>query len=221
MLAAFGHVLPLAVAMAFSSVPIMAAILILLSPDRRRAAIPFLGGFVLGLVLVVSVCALVAQSIPEPPARQPDVVVAVAEIVVGAALVLVGVLAWRRSRRSGPSVEPAWMQKIGSLGPIAAFGVAFVLGLRPKALLLAIAVGLAVRGAGLTIEESAIVIVAYSVVAASSVAVPIIVTLASPRRMEPRLVRARAWISGNSGVVTALIALLIGVVIVGAGLARF
>ncbi|MCI2959076.1 GAP family protein [Agromyces atrinae] len=221
MLAAFGHVLPLAVAMAFSSVPIMAAILILLSPDRRRAAIPFLAGFVLGLVLVVSVCALVAQSIPEPPARHPDVVVAVAEIVVGAALVLVGVLAWRRSRRSGPSAEPAWMQKIGSLGPIAAFGVAFVLGLRPKALLLAIAVGLAVRGAGLTIEESAVVIVAYSVVAASSVAVPIIVTLASPRRMEPRLVRARAWISGNSGVVTALIALLIGVVIVGAGLARF
>ena len=47
MLDAIGHVLPIALAVAISSVPIMATILILLSPKRGRSALPFLIGWVL------------------------------------------------------------------------------------------------------------------------------------------------------------------------------
>ena len=63
-------------------------------------------------------------------------------------------------------------------------------------------------------------IVIYTIVGASTVAVPIIVTLAAPVRMEPRLVAMKDWVARNSGAVTAIILLLIGVVIIGTGLGR-
>jgi hypothetical protein len=63
MLSALGELLPIAVAAAVSSVPIMATILILLSPKRSHPAIPFLVGWVLGMAAVV-VVATVGASAP-------------------------------------------------------------------------------------------------------------------------------------------------------------
>ncbi|HEY6799277.1 MAG TPA: GAP family protein [Agromyces sp.] len=221
MLQAVAHLLPIAVAVAVSSVPIMATILLLLSPGRTRSALPFLIGWVLGIAVVVWLCTIGAQAVPSPrSSRQPETAVGIGEILVGAAIVVVAIVAWYRARKNPSTVMPKWLDSVGSLGPWAAFGVAFALNLRPKGLLLAIAAGLAIRGDNLTLVEAAVAIVLYTVVGASTVAVPIIMTLASPKRMEPRLVVAQGWIARNQGVVTALILLVIGVVIIGTGIGR-
>ena len=65
-----------------------------------------------------------------------------------------------------------------------------------------------------------IAILIYTIVGASTVAVPIIVTLAAPERMEPRLVSMKDWLARNSSSVTAVILFVIGVVIIGTGLGR-
>lgn len=221
MLQAVAHLLPLALAVAISSVPIMAAILLLLSPSRTRSALPFLIGWVLGIAVVVAMCAIGAQAVPTSrSSRRPDTAVGIGEILVGAALIVVAIVAWNRARKNPSTVMPRWLDSVGSLGPWPAFGVAFVLNLRPKGLLLAIAAGLAIRGDDLTLAESAVAVAFYTVVGASTVAVPIVTTLASPRRMEPRLVAAEDWIARNSGVITASILLVIGVVIIGTGIGR-
>jgi len=221
MLQAVAHLLPIALAVAISSVPIMATILLLLSPGRTRSALPFLIGWVLGIAVVVWLCAIGAQAVPSPrSSRQPETAVGIGEILVGAAIVVVAIVAWYRARKNPSTAMPKWLDSVGSLGPWAAFGVAFALNLRPKGLLLAIAAGLAIRGDNLTLVEAAVAIVLYTVVGASTVAVPIIMTLASPKRMEPRLVAAEDWIARNQGVVTALILLLIGIVIIGTGIGR-
>ncbi len=222
MLDAIGHVLPVAVAMAFSSVPIMATILILLSPNRKRSALPFLIGWVVGLAAVVSLAALGAQALPSPRFdRQPDVAVGIAELVVGLALVVFGIVRLRQSYRSTTYEMPRWLSAVSSLGPWSSLGVALVLNLRPKAILLAVAAGLGIRGDDLPLADAAIVIAVYTVISASTVAVPIVLTLAAPERMTPRLVRVREWMARNSGAVTAVIVLLIGVVIAGYGLESF
>ena len=64
MLSALGELLPIAVAVAVSSVPITATILILLSPKRNRSAIPFLIGWVVGLAAVVVVATVGANALP-------------------------------------------------------------------------------------------------------------------------------------------------------------
>jgi len=221
MLVAIGQILPLAVAVAVSSVPIMATILILLSPKRAQSAVPFLIGWFLGILVVVSLCALFAQAVPTPrSSRRADTTIGIIEMVIGFALIVIAVVAWRRARRNPTDAMPKWLNAVGTFGPWAAFGVAFALNVRPKGLLLAIAAGLALRAEDLTLGESAVAILIYTVIGCSTVAVPIIVTLADPKGMQPRLVSAKEWIGRNSGVVTALILLLIGVVIIGTGLGR-
>ena len=190
MLQAIGHILPIALAVAISSVPIMATILILLSPKRREVGGPVpdrVGpGHRDGGLSSARSARSSCRRTRSP--RQPEVAVAIGEIVVGAALVVIAVFEWRRARRNPTTTMPKWLHAVGSFGRWPAFGTAFALNVRPKGLLLAIAAGLAIRGDDLSFGESAVAIGIYTIVGASTVAVPIIVTLADPKRMQPRLV---------------------------------
>jgi hypothetical protein len=60
----------------------------------------------------------------------------------------------------------------------------------------------------------------YTVIGASTVALPIIVTLAAPGRAEPRLIAAKEWMLRHGAFLTDLILAVIGLVIVGLGIAR-
>ena len=219
---AIGHIIPIAVAVAISSVPIMATILILLSPNRGRSALPFLIGWIAGILIVVTLFTLVAQVVPTARApRQPDVEIAALETLVGIAMVVLSVFSFRRSRNNPVPVVPDPLEAHRSLGPWEAFGLAFVLNLRPKALLLAIAAGLSIRADSTSLTDALVSIAIYTVIGASTVAVPIIATLADPKRMEPKLIDAREWLTRNGGLLTSLILFFIGVVIIGMGIARF
>jgi hypothetical protein len=112
------------------------------------------------------------------------------------------------------------MSAVGSLGPWSTFGLALVLNVRPKAILLSAAAALSLRGDDLSNGETAIAIGVYTVVSASTVAVPIIASFVSPAKTERSLVRARSWLDANSRIVSILIFIMIGVVIIGNGLTR-
>ncbi|MFB6612284.1 GAP family protein [Agromyces sp. NPDC056379] len=220
MLQAIGHILPIALAVALSSVPLMATIVILLSPKRESAA-PFLIGWVLGMAVLVVICTLSTQAVPTPrSARQPDVAVGVGEMLVGAGLIVIGIISWRRARRNPVEGMPSWLGKMESIGPWSAFGLGVALNIRPKEILLALAAGLAIRGAGLSGSEAAIVILVYTLIGASTVAVPVIATLIDAKGMQPRLLKMKEWLIRNSRVVTSLILLMVGVFIIGSGLGR-
>ena len=220
MWAALGHVLPIAVAGAVSSVPIMAVILLLLSPNKSRAPVAFLIGWVLGLTVVVVAFAALAAVIPVSR-RQTDAVIGGALVAVGLALIAVAVVTWRRGVHTPPDELPKWLRAVGSMRPWPALGFALLLNIRPKALLLAAAAGLSLRGDSLSTGEMAIVISVYTVVSASSVATPVVASLVAPGRTDKQLERARVWISANTTIVSVVIMLMIGVVIVGSGLTRF
>lgn len=220
MLQAIGHILPIALAVAISSVPIMATLVILLSPKRESAA-PFLVGWVLGMVVLVVICTVSTQAVPTPrSARQPDVAVGVGEMIVGAGLIVIAIVSWRRARRNPVEGLPAWLGKVESIGPWSAFGLGLALNIRPKEILLALAAGLAVRGAGLSGSDAAIVILVYTIIGASTVAVPVIATLIDAKGMQPKLLRMKEWLTRNSRVVTSLILLMVGVFIIGTGIGR-
>ncbi|HZA32759.1 MAG TPA: GAP family protein [Propionibacteriaceae bacterium] len=219
MLQAVGHLLPIAVALAVSSVPIMVMIMILLSPRRNVSALPFLLGWVIGIALVVFLSALGANALPEAPRRVQDTLAAVLEIVIGAVLICGAVISFLWRSRSQTAGVPNWLRSVDSFGPLSSFAVAVVLNFRPKGLVLGVAAGLVLRGASLRPWETAVGIAIYTVLAASTVVVPIIATLLAPHRVEPRLVAAQAWLTKNGGIVAALILFMIGVVILGDGLA--
>jgi hypothetical protein len=213
-----GGLLPIAVAVAISSVPITVTILILLSPNRNRAALPFLLGWVTGVVAVLILSLLGASALPEPRRRGADPVTAVLEILIGTGLIVLGVVNLRRSSRSEHTGLPRWLSAVDTFGALPTFGIAVLLDFRPKGLLLGIAAGLALHAAPVESGEAAVLIAIYTLIATSTVVVPITASLIAPRWMEPRLIAARDWLARNGRILTSSMAFMIGVVILGVGI---
>jgi hypothetical protein len=220
MLSALGPLLPIAVAVAVSTVPIMATILILLSPKRNQSAIPFLIGWVVGMAAVVVIAAFGANALPIGSFRGQQRAIAIGQILVGTALLVAAVMAWRRATRARADQGNRWLGRVDRMGPVAALGLALALNLRPKALLLGAAAGLSVAGSSLKTTEAVIVLAIYVGLSSSTVIVPIVATLVAPAWTQPRLVLARDWLSHNSAQITVVVLVMVGFVILGAGISQ-
>jgi Sap, sulfolipid-1-addressing protein len=217
---ALGSVLPLAIAAAVSSMPIVAVTVILLSPRRGESALPFLAGWVLGCLTALILLTIAAQALPVHKHRGPDTTIGVLEIIIGIGLIGLGLLALRKRKESGAGPLPSWVNRIDTFGSLPAFGIGLALNLRPKAVLLAAAASLVIRGEKLGAAEGLVVIAVYTAIATSTVLIPTVLTLLFPHRMEPRLNSARGWLTENGLLITAVVMVLIGVVIAGAGIAN-
>src|SRR5687767_13599823 len=95
-----GETLPLALGVAISPIPIIAAILMLLSPKARSTGPGFLLGWVLGILIAVVVFALLASVLPEADDSSSKPVAGTIEIVLGALLLALATKQWR-SRPTG------------------------------------------------------------------------------------------------------------------------
>jgi hypothetical protein len=135
-------------------------------------------------------------------------------------VLVVAVVAWRRAARAPVDRQSRWLGRVDGMGPAAALGLAVALNLRPKGLLLGAAAGLSIAGSSLKGTDTAVVVAVYLGLASSTVIVPIVVTLVAPARMQPRLVLTRDWLSHNSAHITVVVLVMVGFVILGAGLSR-
>lgn len=217
---AIGGVIPLAMAAALSSMPIMAMFVILLSPRRHESALPFLLGWVIGCLTALIIGTLAAQAVPVERQRQPDTTIGTLEILIALALIVLGLLALRRRTESGTGRLPSWVDRIDSFGSLPALGIGLALNIRPKALLLVAAASLTIRGSHLSVQESALTIAVYTAIATSTVSVPTVLTLLFPERMEPRINASRDWLGRNGVRLTGLVMIAIGLVVAVAGVAR-
>jgi threonine/homoserine/homoserine lactone efflux protein len=218
-----GEILPLALGIAVSPIPIIAAILMLLSPKARGTSIGFLVGWLLGIVVAVVVFTLLASIIPQGDADDPKPVSGVIKIVLGLGLLFLATRQWRSRPREG--VEPAmpkWMSAIDSMTPMRGLALGFLLsGLNPKNLLMGVAAGVTIGSGGLTVAEKATTIVIYTVLASATVAGPVIAYLAASARMAAPLEALRHWLLHNNATVMAVLLLVIGVVLIGKGIGSF
>ena len=103
-------------------------------------------------------------------------------------------------------------------------GKALVLGLLlsavvPKNLLLALSAGVIVGEAGLSVGEATLVIIVFTAIATSTVAVPVVAHLVAPARMRGPFERLREWLVQNNVTIMVLLLLMIGVVMIGNSLA--
>ena len=219
-LSVVGKLLPVGLAAAISTVPISLMIVILLSRRRRVAALPFAIGYVVGTAAVVLVATYASQLLPDPSRRQPVGAVAGLEIIFGLALVVLGVV--RARRRPDLGAPPSRISAIASsmittIGPVKALGLGLLLGFRPKSILLAGVVGLQLHSLK---PSSALlgVVVGYTLIATSTVLVPVVLTTISPTRMEPRLTASSDLLTTHGPLISAVVLVMVGAVVVGVGL---
>lgn len=218
-----GDILPLALGVAISPVPIIAAILMLLAPKARGTSVGFLTGWVLGIAVAVTVFTLLASVIPEedPDASKP--IAGTIKILLGILLLFLAVRQWRGRPKAGEHADlPKWMGAIGEMTVGRAFLLAFALAaVNPKNLIMAASAGVLIGSAGAGVGESAVAIVVFTVLAASSVAIPVIAYLVASERMSAPLESLRAWLVDHNAAVMAVLLLVIGVVMIGKGIGSF
>lgn len=221
--AVIGDLLPLAVGIAISPIPIIAAILMLLSPKARSTSVGFLGGWVLGIAVAATVFTLLSSVLPEDDADAAKPVTAVIQLVLGAGLLFLALRQWRS--RPAPGEEPPlpkWMSGIDAMTAGRAFGLGFLLAaVNPKNLLLGAGAGVAIGSAGLDAGAIVVVLLVFTVIAAASVALPVIAYLVASDRMAAPLERLRGWLVHNNATVMAVLLLVIGVVLIGKGIGNF
>lgn len=215
-----GQILPLALAVALSTVPIIAAILILLSDAKPLVSVALLVGWAAGMTLVLTVLTLSFGLLPASSPPRDDTVVGVFRIALGVALILYAV-ATLRGRLTRPTSEtPRWMGTLGRLNAWGALGFGLALALRPKNVILSVAGAVVIGDASLGVGDAALVIAVFTIIGVSTVALPIIGHFSAPEKTRNPLDATRAWIITNSGALMLLVAVLTGVVIIGSGIAK-
>ena len=123
---AIGQVLPLAVGVALSPVPIIAVILMLVTPRARSNGPAFVLGWLVGLAVVGTVVLLVAEPTGASQNGEPATWVNVLKLVLGLLAWLIALRQWRgRPRGEEEPVTPKWMGAIEGFTPPKAAGAGY------------------------------------------------------------------------------------------------
>ena len=201
----------LALVIALSPITVIPAVLVLHAPRPRPAGLAFLAGWVLGLAalttLFVGVSDLVGDLRKAPPTWASWL-----RVVLGSALIVLGVWRWRTRHRQGNT--PRWMRLFARLTPLRAgvAGVVLVL-VRLEVLILSAAAGLAIGGSKLSDFGQVIAAAFFVAVTSSTVAIPILAYVSAGNRLDDALERLKAWMEQNHAALLAVILVLIGVMV--------
>ncbi|MGF0318118.1 GAP family protein [Nocardia fluminea] len=210
-----GGLLPLAVGVAISPIPIIAAILMILSKNAGGAAKGFAVGWVAGILVVTGVMTLLAGTLGGSDS-EPSTGASIVKIILGAALVVLAVIQWQE--RSQTEV-PGWMKAIDTLTPVKALGLGALLsGVNPKNLLLCVSAGVAIGAGGLSAGGDLIAIVVFTLLASVTVLAVVLGYMLAADKLGPMLDSLRQWLQLNNHAVMAIVLLIMGMVVVGKGI---
>jgi threonine/homoserine/homoserine lactone efflux protein len=218
-----GEVLPLALGILISPIPIIATILMLLAPQARAASVGFMLGWLAGIVVALVVFVLLSGLIPEQNADASRPVSGVVKIVLGVLMLLIASRQWRGRPHEGEEPRlPGWMTAIDKMTSAKAIGLGFALAaVNPKNLLMAAGAGVLVGTADLSTGEVALVVAVFTVIAGASVLVPVVGYLVARDKMSGPLQSLRVWLVHNNATVMAVLLLVIGVTMIGKGIGSF
>jgi threonine/homoserine/homoserine lactone efflux protein len=216
---AIGDVLPAAVGVALSPIPIIAVILVLATPRARSDGPAFALGWVVGMVAVSVVVVVVAHGAHDPDSASADTV-NWGKVALGALFFLLASREWRRRPRHGePATMPKWMQTVDTLPPGKAFVVGTALSAaNPKNLALTLAASASIAQAGLSTGDTAIAVAVFVVIASVSVVGPVVWFVIAPERAAKPLESIKQFMSEHNAVIMCVVLLVLGAKLLGDGL---
>ncbi len=218
-----GEILPLALGVAISPIPVIAAILMLLSPKARITSVGFLLGWMIGIVVAVTVFSLLFSILPEhdPDASRP--IRGTVQLVLGLLLFLLAFVQWRKRPKPGEEAAlPKWMKAIDTFTFPVAFGLGFMLAaVNPKNLTMAAGAGTDIGVAALPAGSTTLVVIVYVLVASSTVLVPVVGYLIAAERLRAPLNALSTWLTSENTVIMAVLFVVLGTSMIGKGIGSF
>jgi threonine/homoserine/homoserine lactone efflux protein len=220
---AIGQVLPLAVGISLSPIPIIGVVVMLGTPRARSNSIGFLLGWIFGLAVTGAVVLLLSGGADASEGGTPADWVNVLKLALGALLLGVAVKQWRARPRVGEEAAlPGWMTTVDHFRAPRAAGLGVLLSaVNPKNLLLIVAAAAAISQAGLAAGDQAIALAVFVAIATLGPVVPVGIYLTMGERSKHLLEDLRAWLGHNNAAIMAVICLVIAAKLIGDGISGF
>lgn len=218
---AIGEVLPLALGVALSPMPIVAVVLMLVTRQARVNGPAFVLGWLVGLAAVGALVLAVAAPADASEEGDPATWVGVLTLVLGALLLLVALRQWRgRPRGDEEPDPPKWMGAIEGFTPVKAAGTGVLLSaVNPKNLLLAVGAAVAIAQTGVPGGEQAVAYAVFALIGTIGVGAPVVLYFALGDRAPGLLESLRSWMARNNAVIMAVLLVVLGAKLVGDGIA--
>ncbi len=214
------ELLPLAIGIALSPLPIIAQVMMLFGKRARSNGPAFMLGWVLSMAILGSIMLVAAETGKLGGGGTPGVIAYVIQLLLGLLFLVMAYLSWKNRPEPGEEPKlPAWMASLDSFSTGKSFGLAALLSAtNPKNLgLLAYACVLIAQG-GLTGAQTWIVLAVFVAMASISVIVPVLYYFIAGASAEKTLTGWKTWLAANNGTVMLVLFLILGAKQVGAGL---
>jgi threonine/homoserine/homoserine lactone efflux protein len=217
---AIGQLLPAAVAVALSPIPIVAVVLVLDGPRATRSGPAFALGWVAGLTIVSVLVVLIAGAASDPGSDAASGVNWFMA-VIGLLFLAMAVQQWKKRPKRGETSEtPSWMASINSVSPSRAVLVGAALsGANPKNLALTLTASAAIANAELGGADTALAVAAFVAVGSITVVGAVAFYVAAPARATRPLATVKQFMADNNATIMMVILVLLGVKLLGDALA--
>jgi hypothetical protein len=212
--------LPLAIGIAISPVPIIAIILMLITPKARSNGLAFLGGWMLGLTVVGTIVLIVANTAGVATSSGPSRTVSLIKLLLGLLLLFA---AWRQfTKRPKPGEEaplPKWMRALDGFTPVRSLAIGALLsGVNPKNLILTATAAAGIAQTGLAGAQQAVVLILLILVGSVGIIAPVGVYFAMGDKAAKVLGAWKTWLAANNATVMIVLFVVFGVSLIGKGI---
>lgn len=217
---AIGNLLPSAVGVALSPIPIIAIIVMLGTKDARRNGPAFAVGWVLGLTAVSVIVLFVLGAKASDPSSSTSSGIDWSQVLFGVLFLVMARNQWRKRPAKGEVAElPSWMETVDHIGPGKAFTLGVLLSaVNPKNLALTAAAAAGIAQVGLSDGDELVAAGVFVVIASVSVVGPVLFALIAPQRAAKPLASVEEFMAANNAVIMMVILLVLGAKMLGSGL---
>jgi threonine/homoserine/homoserine lactone efflux protein len=214
---AIGEILPLAIGVAISPVPIIAIVLMLGTPRARSNGLAFALGWLAGLTIVGGALLALASGNSQENDGGPETWVSIVKLVLGVLFLLLAARTWRSRPKAGQEAAmPKWMQAIDTFttGRSLVFGV-LLSGVNPKNLALTIAAATTIAQTGISGGESAGALIVFILIGSLSILTPVFIYFALGTRAAVILDELKTWMAGHNAAIMTVLLLVLGAKLIG------
>jgi threonine/homoserine/homoserine lactone efflux protein len=216
---AIGEILPLAIGVAISPVPIIAIVLMLGTPRARSNGLAFALGWLAGLTIVGGALLALASGNSQENDGGPETWVSIVKLVLGVLFLLLAARTWRSRPKAGQEAAmPKWMQAIDTFttGRSLVFGL-LLSGVNPKNLALTIAAATTIAQTGISGGESAGALIVFILIGSLSILTPVFIYFALGTRAAVILDELKDWMAGHNAAIMTVLLLVLGAKLIGDG----
>jgi hypothetical protein len=214
---AIGDILPMAIGVAISPVPIIAIVLMLGTPRARANGTAFAVGWLAGLTAAGAIMLAIASGNAATSSGGPATWASVLKLILGVLFLLLAAKQWRGRPTAGEEAAmPKWMQTIDQFTTGRSLGFGAVLsGANPKNLALTIAAATAIAQTDISSAQEAGALAVFIVIGSLTILAPLGIYLAMGAKAKEILDGLKTWMAAHNAAIMTVLLLVLGGKLIG------